>query len=346
MSTTNHQNLIVDNPIINDPFIEPTSFWLYKEGQPTQESGRRPSGYYLAARTETKIKPLAEEEFIEMAHVNQIRQAVKQWREKGYPNTSRVTRELLNFWNDSQREGKKRLFFCEREAAETIIWLIEAPQTLKQGIKIPDDAPNDPVSIEKKYQALKRYCCKMATGSGKTVVMAMLIAWSTLNKVQNKQDKRFTDAFLVVCPNLTIKERLEVLKPSNPCNFYEEFDIVPRSMLTLLSKAKIKITNWQAFNVQDDSKTKSVLQRGEESDSAFCRRVLPEFKSKKSIIVINDEAHHAYRPKQKEKDETQTRLDNTQEIEEENDEEYEEATVWINALDKINTTIGLDFALT
>lgn len=346
MSQKERPHLIVDNPIVNDPFQEPAQYWLYTEGQPKLVKGRRPSGYYLAARTTTKIKPLAEEEFIEIETVNQIRERVKQWRQKGYPNTTRITRELLKHWNNPEREGKKRLFFCEKEAAETIIWLTEAPQTEKQGITIPTDEPNDPVSIEKGYKALKRYCCKMATGSGKTVVMAMLIAWSVLNKLQNKQDTRFTDAILVVCPNLTIKERLQVLQPSNPKNYYEEFDLVPRSLLTMLSKAKIVITNWQAFNPQDDTRNKSVLQRGEESDSAFCKRVLPDLRGKKNILVINDEAHHAYRPKQKEQEKGQLIFTTEGTIEEEElEEEYEEATVWINALDRINATMGINFCI-
>lgn len=347
MSQEERPALIVDNPIVNKPFEEPKQYWLYTEGQPQLVQGRRPSGYYLAARTTTKIRPLAEEEFIPIKEVNQIRERVRKWRQQGYPNTTRITRELLNHWNNTAREGRKRLFFCEKEAAETIIWLTEAPPTAKQGITIPTDEPNDPVSIEKGYKGLKRYGCKMATGSGKTVVMAMLIAWSTLNKLQNKQDARFTDAILVVCPNLTIKERLQVLQPSNPKNYYEEFDLVPRSLLTMLTKAKIVLTNWQAFNPQDDTRTKSVMQRGEESDSAFCRRVLPDLRGKKNILVINDEAHHAYRPKQKEQEEKgQVIFTATGTVEQEElEEEYEEATVWINALDRINASQGINFCI-
>ena len=107
----------------------------------------------------------------------------------------------------------RRLFFCQLEAAETIIWLTEAPPSERQGIEVPADVPFDEKSVGAGFGPLQRYCCKMATGSGKTVVMAMLIAWSVLNKVQNRQDKRFSDAVLAVCPNLTIKERLQVLHP-------------------------------------------------------------------------------------------------------------------------------------
>jgi hypothetical protein len=77
-----------------------------------------------------------------------------------------------------------------------------------------------------------------ATGSGKTVVMAMITAWSVLNKVYNRQDKRFSDAILVVCPNLTVKKRLSVLIPSDPSNYYQKFEIIPRSLFSMLSKGK------------------------------------------------------------------------------------------------------------
>lgn len=129
--------------------------------------------------------------------------------------------------------------------------------------------------------------------------MAMLVAWSVINKVLNPRDTRFSDAVLVVCPNLTIKERLQVLLPSHPKNYYEKFDLVPRKYMDALHKGKYLVTNWHVFIPRDDSNKKSVLKRGKEGDTAFCNRVLKELGSKKNILVINDEAHHAYRPKQK-----------------------------------------------
>jgi type III restriction enzyme len=250
----------------------------------------------------------------------------------------------LRHWNNPEREGKHRLFFCEREAAETVIWLIETPASSKTGIKIPKDVPTDRSSIDRGYASLTRYCSKMATGSGKTVVMAMLIAWSVLNKVFNKQDRRFSDAVLIVCPNLTIKERLRVLYPSEEDNFYQQFNVVPASFLPLLSKARIMITNWHLFLPEDDSLKRNVLQRGEESDSAFCGRVLRNLGEKENLLVINDEAHHAYRlPPSKEG--TQQAAITQGLVGQVFEEESEEATVWVGALDRVNKARGINICL-
>jgi len=132
----------------------------------------------------------------------------------------------------------------------------------------------------------------MATGSGKTLVMGMVIAWHVLNKLANPQDRRFSDAVLLVCPNLTIRERLQVLLPWHPKNYYDHFDLVPRGMFVRLQQGKYQITNWHLFQPQDDSRSRSVRQRPPECDRAFCRRVLRELGNKQNILVINDEAHH------------------------------------------------------
>ncbi|HDD36047.1 MAG TPA: hypothetical protein ENF50_01070, partial [Archaeoglobus veneficus] len=176
-----------------------------------------------------------------------------------------------------------------------------------------------------------------------TVVMAMLIAWSVINKVLNPRDTRFSDAVLVVCPNLTIKERLQVLLPSHPKNYYEKFDLVPRKYLDALHKGKYLVTNWHVFIPRDDSNKKSVLKRGKEGDAAFCNRVLKELGSKKNILVINDEAHHAYRPKQKLPDKELKKL--YAEERKQYEKLVNEATVWINGLDRINAVRGINFCL-
>jgi type III restriction enzyme len=176
----------------------------------------------------------------------------------------------------------------------------------------------------------------MATGSGKTVVMGMVIAWQVLNKLANPQDRRFSDAVLLVCPNLTIRERLQVLLPWKVGNYYERFDLVPRGMLERLQQGRFQILNWHLFQLKDDSRSRSVVQRGVESDAAFCRRVLKELGAKQNILVINDEAHHAYRPAPL-PEEVRERL-SPEEI-----EEREEATVWISGLDRINKIRGINF---
>ena len=332
-------SLVVDNPIINSPFEEPTRYWTYEGGQPVLKAGRRPAGYYLKPRTRGPQMSMFEEEFVPLELVNTIRERVKAWRERGYPGVTPITRQLLNHWRDPERERK--LFFCQREAAETLIWLVEASPAERQGIAIPKDAPNDPESLAKGYKALTRYACKMATATGKTVVMGMVIAWQVLNKLANPQDRRFSDAVLLVCPNLTIRERLQVLLPWHPKNYYERFDLVPRGMLERLQQGKYQITNWHLFQPKDDTRSRSVVQRGPESDSAFCRRVLKDLGNKQNILVINDEAHHAYRPAQVLSVEEMKQL--PKEERERLEEELREATVWVNGLDKINAIRGINF---
>jgi type III restriction enzyme len=317
-------SLLVEDPIINSPFEEPTRHWAYEEGQPVLKPGRRPAGYYLKARTRGPQLAMLEEEFVPLDLVNTIRERVRAWRDRDHPGVTPITRQLLNHWNNPERE--RRLFFCQREAAETLIWLVEASPAEKQGIVIPRD------------NGLVRYACKMATGSGKTVVMGMVIAWQVLNKLANPQDRRFSDAVLVVCPNLTIRERLQVLLPWKPGNYYEKFDLVPRGMLERLQQGRFQVTNWHLFQPRDDGRSKSVVQRGAESDTAFCRRVLKELGSKQNLLVINDEAHHAYRPASLPEEE-RARL-SPEEV-----AEREEATVWVGGLDRMNAVRGINFCV-
>jgi type III restriction enzyme len=315
-------SMLVDNPILNSPFEEPTRYWAYEEGQPVLKEGRRPAGYYLRPRTRGPQTSLLEEEFVPLEQVNTIRERVKAWRERGYPGVTPITRQLLNHWNNPERERK--LFFCQREAAETIIWLVEASPAEKQGIVIPKDS------------GLTRYACKMATGSGKTVVMGMVIAWQVLNKLADPRDRRFSDAVLIVCPNLTIRERLQVLLPREPGNYYEKFDLVPRGMMERLRQGKFEITNWHLLQPKDDSRSRSVVQRGVESDTAFSRRVLKDLGNKRNILVINDEAHHAYRP-------APLPEELRKQLSEEEIAEREEATVWVSGLDRIHAVRGINF---
>ena len=330
--------MLVDNPIINSPFDEPTCYWDYQEGQPVLAGGRRPAGYYLKPRTRGPQLSLFEEEFVPLAAVNLIRERVRGWREKGYPGVTALTRRLLDHWRDPDRE--RRLFFCQREAAETLIWLVEGSPAERQGILVPKDEPNEPQSIAKGYQALARCAVKMATGSGKTVVMGMLIAWQVLNKLTNPQDRRFSDAVLLVCPNLTIRERLQVLLPWKPNNYYQHFDLVPPGLLERLQQGRFEITNWHAFQPRDDARSRSVLQRGAEGDAAFCRRVLKELGNKQNLLVINDEAHHAYRPAQPLSPEELKQL--RREERDLLEEEFRAATVWISGLDRINAVRGIN----
>ncbi|MDY6806221.1 MAG: DEAD/DEAH box helicase family protein, partial [Cyanobacteriota bacterium] len=259
--------------------------------------------------------------FIEIPLVNQIRPRVKAWREANYPGVSGVTKRLLEHWYNLEGRQNKRFFFCQLEAIETIIWLTEAPPESKAGIDIPSDG-----------SAYPRFCSKMATGSGKTLVMSMLIAWQILNKVIHYQDTRFSKYIFIITPGLTVKKRLQVLLPSNPDNYYQAFNIIPLGLLDKLHQGKILIENWQALNWDTQniiSKRKSVDKRGAKSNEAFAREVLGELARGRNIVIINDEAHHAWRvpPQSKIKGVAKDEID--------------EATRWIGGCDRIHQARGI-----
>jgi type III restriction enzyme len=346
------RHLAVDEPIINSPFEEPSQYWLYDSitGQPHKVPGRRPAHYYFRSRRQAdsaQISLFADEEMVELESVNKIREHVKQWRKNGYKNAGHITKQLLRHWTNPNRERK--LFFCQLEAAETIIWLNEVHKPGHHGIRVPKDEPH-----EEGFSGLNRQCLKMATGSGKTVVMAMVIAWSVLNKTHNRQARWCSDAVLVVCPNLTIKERLggapkaqkgyiepdRALIPGAKGNYYDNFDLIPASLKEHLGQGKFLITNWHQFAEIDDSRKRSIVQRGEESPSAFSNRVLRALASAKNILVLNDEAHHAYRPAPVQENGTGNRS-----LTAEEKAVKEEATVWVSGLDKISKARGINLVV-
>ena len=183
---------------------------------------------------------------------------------------------MLNFWRDSsQRELQP--FWCQFEAVETAIWLTEASAAEKQGVDIPEDSGD-----------WERQCLKMATGTGKTVVMAMLIAWQSLNKIANPKDARFSKHILIIAPGLTVRDRLQVLLPDNPDNFYQSFVLVDSVMWQALLQAKIEVTNWHTLAPYNENYGPKVIKKGPESDEAFVRRVLPDFGNATNILIIND----------------------------------------------------------
>lgn len=241
-------NYEVPEPIICSPFAEPDFHWNIQEGEePEKMAGRRRAGYFFR----DPKAPVASDEhealgnWVELVTVNLIRERVKEWGASGYPGASRLSIELLKYW---QRDGRKfRLFFAQLESAETIIFLNEARSDYLQGIGIPtDDVSNDRQTNG--YSAFQRYACKMATGTGKTTVMAMLAAWSILNKVNNRSDARFSDVVLVVCPNITIRNRLGELDPqTGEASLYRTRDLVPPHLMPDLTKGRVLITNWHVF---------------------------------------------------------------------------------------------------
>ena len=227
----------VERPILCNPYEEPDAHWIYdtETGEAIKQPGRRDAGYwYKTQRTGSgQLQLFQEEERDDLPLVNKLRDDVKRWRESKYRNATNVTRELLRHWTREDKE--RRLFFCQREAVETIIYIAEirqgckktgfTPQFTKENLAELIDMPNTPSIPD-----LIRYGCKMATGSGKTVVMAMLIAWAFCNRGKVPSDERFPAAALIVCPNLTIKERLQVLRPESPDNYYDAFELIPTKL--------------------------------------------------------------------------------------------------------------------
>jgi len=392
----------VPDPILNSPYEEPREHWWIREGEPAERRpGRRPAMYYYR---DPKVRLANERDdvglAIELKLVNRIRERVKAWREEGWPGVTRTTLELLRGW---RREGREhRLFFAQLEAAETIIFLVEARADLRQGIDIKRDEPGEQKAGDG-YRGFVRYACKMATGTGKTTVMGMLAAWNILNKVNDRGDARFSDVVLVVCPNVTIRRRLAELDPAlGEASLYVKRDLVPWHLMPFLTRGRVLVTNWHAFELQGVDAggvaakvvragvplrrketivigPKTTTARGSrymteqaltalvardrlrvldeerdaagglkkvlvesttyvESDAAFVNRVLGrEVGDKRNILVMNDEAHHAYRIRREKPEEDE-------EEEEDADEFFKEATVWIDGLDRIHGThqrIGL-----
>ena len=252
-----------------------------------------------------------------------------------------MTRELLNHWTREDKE--RRLFFCQREAVETIIWLAEIRRAGKRtgfNPQFTDENLNELVDAPEMTDLpeLIRYGCKMATGSGKTVVMAMLIAWAFCNRGKVPSDERFPKAALVVCPNLTIKERLQVLRPESSDNYYDAFELIPTKLRPLLNSGKVLVTNWHRFAPEspqtEGGSTYSVVNKGEETPDAFAKRVLGELHERAPIMVLNDEGHHAYRPAPVEEHLSAAEKN-----------ERQDATVWITGLDRMNAACGVRFCV-
>jgi type III restriction enzyme len=321
----------IDQLIINSAFREPEQHWKYNLQLQSfeREPGRRPAGYFIAGQGSNQYNDIGT--FIELPLVNIIRPRVKAWREKGYPGITGISKKLIEYWND--RDARQyQFFFCQMDAIETLIWLVEAPDAEKVGIDIKgDDGP------------FKRICTKLCTGGGKTIVMAMLVAWQIINKVTYPQDKRFSKNILIIAPGLTVKSRLQVLNVGGNDNYYRLFNIVPSSLMDKLRLGKVKICNWQSFAWDSDeklSKKKSVDKRGAKSDEAYTREVLGDMANAQNILVINDEAHHAWRKN------PEIKVKITKEMK----DIEEEATIWIGGLDRINKTRGIltcyDFSAT
>ncbi len=348
----------VDRPILCNPYEEPRDHWIYDKetGAASRAGTRRPASYwYKTERTgsaQLTLTGLAEEERDDLPLVNALREDVRKWREAGYPGATHVTRDLLRHWARADRA--RRLFFCQIEAVETIVYLLEIRFPGKAGIRgNPKLGKEDLIRMlagarpsfsnpgqdffprlidpgqDETLAALRRIACKMATGSGKTVVMSMVVAWAFCNRGQNPATTLFPNGVLICCPNLTVKERLQVLRPERPDNYYEAFDIVPLKYRPLMQSGKVLVTNWHRFAPEsehsENGKNYAVVNKGPETPDAFARRVLEDLYDRLPIMVMNDEGHHCWRPAEAQEDPGTVDKD-----------EAEEARVWLDGLDRIN----------
>lgn len=309
----------IDQLIINSAYREPACHWKYDlNGQNfLQEPGRRPAGYFVAGQGSNQYNDIGQ--FVELPLVNRIRPRVKAWREANYPGVTGVTKKLLEHWNDKDARPYP-FFFCQMDAMETLIWLTEAPEADRVGIDVPGDGG-----------AFRRICTKLCTGGGKTTVMAMLITWMVCNKAAYPQDKRFSKYVFIVAPGLTVRSRLQVLQTGGEDNYYTQFGVVPVGLTDKLRQGKVLITNWQALaweNSESVRRRKSVDKRGAKSDEAYVREVLGDLANAQNLLVINDEAHHAWRKNP----------ENKGKLTKEQKEAEQQATIWINGLDRIHKT--------
>ena len=358
-------NPFFDRPILNSPYEIPARHWeLDEQGQPTQlivDSRRRaefitpipkPKKRSKSAKQEEIVfnegKGLssAEQQYDPTSIINEVRGLVDRWRElpQSQWQVTPETARLLQHWRHHKFSGV-RPFFCQVEAAETAIWLTEVAPQSKTGKRALDHlaAANKDANPE-----LMRLALKLATGAGKTTVMAMLIAWQTVNAVRHPGSKSFTRGFLVCAPGLTIKDRLRVLQPNDPNSYYKDRELVPNDMLEDIQRAKIVITNYHAFKLRERmeiSKGGRQLLKGRtgeeietlETEGQMLQRVMPDLMGMKNILVINDEAHHCYREKPKEEDDEDLKGDERKEAE----KNAEAARLWISGLEAVNRKLGL-----
>ncbi|SDP61113.1 type III restriction enzyme [Pedococcus dokdonensis] len=347
----------IDNPILNSPYEQPDRYYEIGPQGPTGEvrEGRRPSESFIpiaVSRKGQKGKGDSVQESFDFdatgerrernSLINDVRRDVAKWRRgREYAGVTPITRKLLQYWADPEREN--RVIFAQREAAETAIFLTEVAGRThsyadwRQRLEPQNDLHN---------AGLPRAALKMATGSGKTVVMAMLIAWQTLNKVQSPRDARFTNRFLIVAPGITIRDRLRVLLPEDTENYYDLRDLIPADLKGGLEHARIVITNYHAFQLKDAKEIKGVakntrlLLKGDmkgdpfkETPQAMVSRVLRDLGAdKQQIIVFNDEAHHCYMDKP---------LPAGEKAAKEQEAANDEARVWFKGLQAVAKHVGV-----
>jgi type III restriction enzyme len=353
-----------ERPILNSPYERPARHWELEKGQPTQrilESRRRAD--FVSPIPKPKKRKLddgqqvlteaddglssQEQQYDPTAIINEVRSLVEEWRALPSPHQWGVTPEtqrLLQHWRHHKFEGL-RPFFCQIEAVETLIWLTEvAPRGDKRAKGILEHLEN---AQKDANPELLRTALKLATGAGKTTVMAMIIAWQTVNAVRRPGSKNFTKGFLIVTPGITIRDRLRVLNPADPDNYYVKSELVPQDMLDEIRKAKVVITNFHAFKLRQRMELSPVgrkLLQGHgapletlETEGQMIQRVMPELMAMKNVLVLNDEAHHCYREKPEPEEEEALKGEERKEAE----RNTEAARMWISGLEAVNRKLGV-----
>jgi type III restriction enzyme len=359
-----NSNGFFDRPILNSPYECPHQHWeLDSTGQPTGQivSKRRRAEFITPipkpkkqrapkqrelSLDEGKGLSTAKQKYDLTSIINEVRQAVDAWRTLP-ASQSQVTPEtarLLEHWRH-HAFSSFRPFFCQVEAAETAVWLTEVAPHLVGGKRLLEHLAS---ANRDSNPLLQRLALKLATGAGKTTVMAMLIAWQTINAVRRAGSKHFTRGFLIVTPGLTIRDRLRVLLPYDPDNYYVNREIVPHDMLDEIKKAQIVITNYHAFKLREQIELSSggrALLQGRtgpdlqtlETEGQMMQRVMPQLMGMKHIMVLNDEAHHCYREKPGDPDEEDVKGDERKEAE----RNKEAARLWISGLESVDRKLGV-----
>jgi type III restriction enzyme len=351
-------------PILNSPYEIPRRHWeLDGQGQPTQQLvEQRRLATFISPIPKARKKSAAQQTLLSAegqalsrgdqkydvnAIINSVRAQVDSWRRLPASADWQVTpetRRLLSHWR-THKFSDTRPFFCQVEAAETAIWLTEVAPHSKAGRGFLEHLQN---ANQDANPLLSRLALKLATGAGKTTVMAMLIAWQTINAVRRPASKSFTRGFLVVAPGITIRDRLRVLQPNDPDSYYKSRELVPADLLGEIDKARIVITNFHAFKLRERVELskggRSLLQgrTGEdlntlETEGQMLQRVMPELMGFKNLLAINDEAHHCYREKPPTEEEEDLKGDDRKEAERNN----EAARMWISGLETVNRKLGL-----
>ena len=360
------ENAFFEHPVLNSPYEYPKRHWeLDRDGQPTHKINetRRKARFITPIPKPRKQKGSADQQEMDfnegsglspdkqeydlISIINEVRGHVDRWRELKDTYDWKVTPEtarLLQHWRHHRFTGI-RPFFCQVEAAETIIWLTEvAPKLGAEGKKLLDYLGR--VNGEANPD-IARLALKLATGTGKTTVMAMIIAWQTVNALRRPGSPKFSRGFLIVTPGITIRDRLRVLKPNDPDSYFKDRELVPQDMLEDIKRAKIVITNYHAFKLRERMEIsrggRSLLKgRGPdintlETEGQMLQRVMPELMGLKNIMVINDEAHHCYREKPNHGEEKTLKGDERKEAE----KNSEAARLWISGLETVGRRMNI-----